>query len=63
VITLTAEDNGIFDDPAAPYEVHVVTVTAIYGENNEVNEEYRYPVKNLAVCLPQIFRWAGFISD
>lgn len=46
-ITLTPDDNEIYDDLNAPFEVHVVTVRGFYGEDDEVNKEYHYRVKNL----------------
>jgi hypothetical protein len=45
-ITLTSGDNEIIDGSHS-LEKRVVTITAIYGEDDEVSDEYKYQVKNL----------------
>ena len=45
-IPLTSADNAIID-PAHNLEKKVVTITAVYGEDDEVSDEYKYQVKNL----------------
>lgn len=45
-ITLTAAANAILDS-LNEYEVRVVTITASYGAGGQVQDQYRYRVRNL----------------
>ena len=45
-IKLTPTDHVIVN-PAKPHEKRLVTITASYGPEDELNEEYEYNVKNL----------------
>jgi hypothetical protein len=46
-ITLDSTDTQIIDD-AKPVEVHFVVIKAVYAAGDEVNDSYRFRVKNLA---------------
>lgn len=46
-ITLLASDNAIITTNAVR-EIHVVTVSAVYGSDDELHDAYRYEVVNLA---------------